>query len=186
MTIVVEGPDGAGKTRLILRLQERLSCQVAPRVVAKDTTSEINLQGWVEKDTAEWPKRLIYDRHRLLSEPIYGPIIRGHLRDGFDTEKWFQRQLLKLVGPHGPIIIYCMPPLVEVLNNLDGDDDNKAVVAEGERIYWLYHAQRAFVDAGLNPSLTWDYTIHNDKFERLVAEIQRRAYIKWGNNVRYD
>lgn len=186
MTIILEGPDGGGKTRLVLRLQERFQCEVAPRVVEKDTTSKIDLKKWVEEDVIKWPHKMIYDRHRLISEPIYGPLIRGYLTDGFDDPAWFRLNLSRyLYVANGPIVIYCMPPEHEVINNLDGDTDNRAVVNYGRTLYWLYHAQRAMASATLNPPITWDYTKHYNQFDALVDEICRQARRKWGTNVRY-
>src|SRR5690606_19728356 len=138
--IIVEGPDGAGKTRLVLRLAQDLHLTPERRVVDKDTNALTPLKQWVNDDLASWPRKALYDRHRLISEPIYAPIVRGSMNDGFEDRLWFtlsfeQFQLMR------PIIIYCLPPFEEVKHNVFKDDDNVAVRDHIEAIYWLYHCQ---------------------------------------------
>ena len=67
--IIVEGPDGAGKTTLIRQLQERWpDLAVAPRVVSKDAEAMVDLQEWVNINLSDGPQYKIFDRHRLISE----------------------------------------------------------------------------------------------------------------------
>ena len=85
--LIVEGPDGAGKTQLIQRLRLNLQLELMPRVVSSDTEMMVDLQEWVNEDLHAGLKRAIYDRHRLISEPIYGPVLRKEMQpvDGVDV-----------------------------------------------------------------------------------------------------
>lgn len=156
--IIVEGPDGAGKTTLISQMVERYDLQVAPRVVSKDANAMVNLRDWVDTNLEEGPQWMIFDRHRLISETIYGPALRQNAEDGFDslTQMWlWLRKFYELE----PLIIYCIPPLDVVKSNTEHDPDNRAVAHKIEAIYQAYVA-RAALDSIMSPGsvIIWDYT----------------------------
>src|SRR5580765_6539928 len=141
MMIIVEGPDGGGKTNLVTRLCKEFDLEVEPRVVDKDTNpmNGISLKNWVDADLKSWPRASIYDRHRLISEPIYAPIMRGRLADGFEDPIWFIRQINAFWRLH-PIVIYCLPAPDEVVRNvMRVDTENDAVCRAIAPIYWMYH-----------------------------------------------
>ena len=157
--IVVEGPDGAGKTQLVMRLCQQFQMSVEPRVVDSSTNpiGGISLKQWVDEDLLAWPRAAIYDRHRLISEPIYAPIMRGRLADGFEDSIWFIRQLGHFWKAR-PLVIYCLPPVEEVVRNVTrSDTDNEAVCKAISGIYWMYHANYCQNAARANV-IVWDYT----------------------------
>ena len=157
--IIVEGPDGAGKTTLIRQLQERYELEVAPRVVSKDTEAMTDLQVWVEDNVQRGFQDLIFDRHRLISEPIYGPILRNKQSPGFTDFPWVSHMLWRFYKSN-PVIIYCLPPLETVKANIANDPDNVVVADKIEAIYAAY-AARASIDWGAAHStnlVVWDYT----------------------------
>jgi hypothetical protein len=162
--IVVEGVDGSGKSNLVGRLCQDFDMDCEERVVNKDTTpvGGVSLKSWVETDMRSWPRAAIYDRHRLISEPIYAPIMRGRLADGFQDPLWFGSQY-SLFWKHRPIVIYCMPPPEVVIKNvLDSGEENAAVLKPISALYWLYHADYC---RNMNKSnvILWDYT--QDQYE---------------------
>lgn len=156
--ILVEGPDGAGKSTLIKSLVEVTGFEVAPRVVSKDTKAMLDLKVWVEDNLDLGPHDAIYDRYRLISEFIYGPVLRSTQAPGFDDPDWVLHNLSHLYK-NDPIIIYCLPPLDVVRHNLQGDDDNSAVRDFIDAIYTAY-LQRAAMDLIMRPHRTiiHDYT----------------------------
>lgn len=159
--IVVEGPDGAGKTTLIKELCERTGLEVAPRVVSKDAEAMTDLVEWTERNVDRGFHLNIYDRHRLISEPIYGPIIRGTLEPGFDDPNWFYTMLHQFYL-NDPVIVYCLPPLQVVWNNVKDDRDND-VVNQGDTIkkIWMAYMNKAYTEHLLRPSpetFVYDYT----------------------------
>jgi len=172
--IIVEGPDGSGKTTLIERLSSRLDIPVAPRVVAKDTTTKINLQDWVEDNLEEGFQRKIFDRHRLISEPIYGPIMRISQQEGFTDREWMHRVM------HGfrfirPITFFCLPPIEVVRKNVENDPDNEAVAKHIDAIYASYLA-KAMDDYFLSDvSFILDYTQLDEagyiELENLIVDV---------------
>lgn len=156
--IIVEGPDGGGKSTLVKQMQDRYGLRVAPRVVSKETTAMVDLKDWVENNLEEGPQWLLFDRHRLISETIYGPIIRGYAEDGFDSVTGMMLWMKRFYELE-PLIIYCMPPYRMVSANVRDDPDNTAVAWRIEAIYQAY-AARAAMDYALSPGSTviWDYT----------------------------
>lgn len=151
--VIVEGPDGAGKTHLIKRLEKDLDTKVEPRVVSKDAEAMTDLVLWVEKDLRSWPRAALYDRHRLISEPIYGPVLRDEPHPGFEDTHWLSMQL-EIMRRKGPALIFCLPPLGTIASNLHGDPDNIVVSGKWRQIYWLY-----VMEAARWPmSYLWDYT----------------------------
>lgn len=155
--LIIEGPDGSGKTTLVEALQEEFDLPVSPRVVSKDAEAMVDLRDWVDQNLNLGFQRMIFDRHRLISEPIYGPILRQKQELGFDSMHWFGPRLAWFYQIK-PIIIYCLPPLHIVENNLRDDQDNLRVAPHTHAIYSAYVA-RASLDKTLSPGLVrvWDY-----------------------------
>lgn len=159
--IVVEGPDGAGKTTLIEAIVDLLQLPVADRVVGKDTQALVNLKHWTEANVNRGFQKMVYDRHRLISEPIYGPILRDQPQEGFVDLDWLVTMMRKFYACK-PVLIYCLPPLEEVLHNVkyDTDNDNSAVEAKITRIYSAYCARAAIDKSHHYNTLIYDYTIN--------------------------
>lgn len=156
--IIVEGPDGAGKTTLVEQLSTRLRLPVAPRVVSKETEAMVDLKVWVEQNVALGFQPKIFDRHRLISEFIYGPLKRREQEPGFNDLEWVQEMMFKFYATN-PIIIYCLPDLTTVKANLLGDADNLAVNELTDQLYtsYLHRASLDLIHYNTNTHL-FDYT----------------------------
>jgi hypothetical protein len=161
--IIVEGPDGAGKTTLIKQLQEAFQkadivLPIAPRVVSKDAEAMVDLKEWTEQNTRKGFQPMIFDRHRLISEPIYGPILRDYFEPGFDNFHWLDWQLTRLYEAE-PVMIYCLPPFHRVWENVRDDPENK-VVAQFKvcRMIWSAYLNKALADYILGRAWIFDYT----------------------------
>ena len=158
--LIVEGPDGSGKTTLIQGLQERYGFEVAPRVVSKDAEALVDLKDWVEANLAEGFQDLIFDRHRLISEPIYGALLRPQAESGFDDFIWLSRQFNRL-RRNRPVIIYCMPPKQVVIDNIMADPENDVVKPVADKLYNMYAQHIGLVWGAGHPDIhpiIWDYT----------------------------
>lgn len=157
--IVVEGPDGSGKTTLIEKIKARTGLQVAPRVVSKDAEAMVDLKKWTEKNVSDGWQPVIFDRHRLISEPIYGPILRETPEPGFDDQEWFFKQLAAFYALE-PFIIYCLPPLKVVWENVKFDADNRVVGQEPitRAIYGAYFNKAHTEQVLYKHSFMYDYT----------------------------
>ena len=176
--IIVEGPDGAGKTTLIQNLRKStkrhfltLSRNGPPRK-PEDLLATIP---WI----ASCPKEvdLVCDRHPLISEPIYGPHVRG------------EESMIALVYPPDKAIeilyhtvdkvIYCRPPLSTIIEEVNIEDQMPGVNERIAKIVDLYdEAMDTLRIAGLTviqydwtgAELTLKYTGRTADLEKIFFE----------------
>lgn len=179
--IVVEGPDGAGKTTLIEELMSRFDFDLQQRVVGSDTKAMTDLKAWVEHDN--WKKAWVegamiplYDRHRLISEFIYGPIVGRAPEPGFDNFEWVNRELHSFYIKH-PLIIYCLPPIEVVRENAQREDTDNSAVAHRIDGIWVAYSRFAARDIITADAMVWDYTqMDLDWFISRLREEYRGRY----------
>ena len=177
--LIVEGPDGAGKTTLIEAISNFIQWPIAPRVVSKETKALVDLNEWTTENLSKGFHAALYDRHRLISDPIYRFIIPGKKADpefyNFQTLLIWLYQFNKI----NPVTIYCLPPLEVVKANLENDPDNAVVYEHIEPIYYAYvmQAARHFRQAP-NAVWTYDYTANDavGMLDYLKPHLQRRLY----------
>lgn len=178
--IIVEGPDGAGKTTLMEELRVELELPVAPRVVSKDAEALSDLKRWTEHNVQGGFQPTLFDRHRLISEPIYGSILRDRFEPGFDDPSWLYFMYYQFYRAK-PLIIYCLPPYKNVRQNVIHDEDNKVVRDHIRKVYSLYVAQAAS-DAARG-HLVWDYTNPMASGFDMILTTARKAVENGGHDV---
>lgn len=138
--LIVEGPDGAGKTTLVETLKAMTGFEVAPRVVSAETKALTDLMVWTERNVDEGFQEKIFDRHRLISDPIYRFAIRAKQMDPRLYNIQWMSQMYGKFQLCDPIVVYCLPPFGTVKRNLEGDENNRAVIADIDRVYYMYSA----------------------------------------------
>lgn len=175
--IIVEGPDGAGKTTLINRLKHVTGFPVAPRVVSQRAEAMVDLKAWVEENLEQGFQTTIYDRHRLISEPIYGPILRDMPEPGFSDVGWMSHRLYELYNVVRPFIIYCLPPLERVQYNVvNGEDDNEVVLTKINKVYSAYVNKAANDVIGHHGLIIlYDYTNEPEDWSQVLQAIKNLA-----------
>jgi len=166
--IVVEGPDGAGKTTLIKRLMGDFPhLELAAKVVDSDTRPMTNLRDWVNDNLAGGFKPAIFDRHRLISEPIYSSVMPREPDADFWDPEWLI-PALQVFRQIKPVVIFCLPPWSSVYLNTAHDPNNEVVVPYMHKIYNAYVA--AYGNWGTDAKL-WDYR-HPDR-EHMYGRIHQ-------------
>lgn len=163
--IIVEGPDGAGKTTLVQHLAQKFNIPVAERVVDQDTKPLIDdLKHWTESNLKHGLQWMIFDRHRLISEPIYAPCMGRVAQPGFDDIQWFTARMIDFTRVR-PFIVYCLPPFEKVAQNLADDFKNRAIFDHIEPIYNAYVAQAAG-DIARGQAVHFDY-VQDSEYDRI-------------------
>lgn len=143
--LVVEGPDGSGKSALVERLRSTLGMPVAPKVVSSDTEALVDLAAWTEANVAKGFQRTIFDRHRLISEPIYGPILRPTQDSNFMDLGWMNEMTWRFYQAR-PIIVYCLPSFDEVVANVNREETDNSAVADSIAAIYTAYVNRATLD----------------------------------------
>jgi len=100
--IVVEGPDGAGKSTLIKALEEHFNVKAT-----HFGSRPVGMQAIYERVQKSLDCKIL-DRWSPISQQVYGAI-RGeaHSIDILDS----------YVHRHDPLVIYCRPPRVQLMEN---------------------------------------------------------------------
>lgn len=157
--IVIEGPDGSGKTSLKNDLLTRIPQLNPVRRHCDSDGPTTELRHWVDRDLGQIPQTAdLYDRHPLISEPIYGPVIRGSVNKGFDDPGWYLTAWGSFLAQK-PIIIFCQPPLSHVITNCHNSYQMRGVNGVIPAIYYGYHYLNLQMKVqGYKRIITWDYT----------------------------
>jgi hypothetical protein len=175
--VIVEGPDGSGKSTMVERIHTTLGLPVHERASTSKGGPVDDLAGWVERDLA-WmqgsaTQAMVYDRHPIISEPIYGPNVRGWALPGFRpvTDR-LQLASRRLEITKHAVIIFCRPPIHVVRDNVEATLDNQlaGVLAALPAIYQGYRQAEYFW-----PGLAWHYDYTTDDVESLLSRIKEEV-----------
>lgn len=169
MMIVVEGMDNTGKTTLVSQLREKYLFPVL--VSSRYYETENRTEKWVrwiyKMMELSRDEHIIFDRFPLISEHVYGPILRGK---NVLAEHPAWPDLLGKFGGLEPLIIYCRPPMEHVLNwrerpQMGGvkEQSEKLLKAydEAMRFFWPTHYDYTHPLALSNVYHTIDRRIRN-------------------------
>lgn len=152
--IIVEGPDGGGKSNLVRYLSKHFDLPVHARASDSINGPVKNLFQWVIDDVSTQPEQplSIYDRHPLISEYIYGPICRAKLPDGFTSTSahaWIRHMAVR------SLVVLCRPPNERLIASVAPERDMPGVTEHIERIAACYDAMRMFWPGRV---VTYDFT----------------------------
>lgn len=172
--IVVEGPDGAGKTTLVKEIQSHFPVTLAPRVVNTEAQAMVDLKQWVEDNVRQLNQGVLFDRHRLISEPIYGPILRDATESGFDDLGWLMA-MMQMFYAAKPTIIYCIPPKDTCIVQNASCWPTQTTGRQRSAIYDAYVAKAA-VDCGLLKAQHYDYTEGPLHLKSIMGYINREEW----------
>lgn len=168
--IVVEGCDGSGKSTLL----DNARLQIPKRyfVLVRHSCRPLQLSDALQfmratRHAVDIGLDLIADRHPLISEPIYGPLLRGsHLFDGHFTYSDEDHRLEYL---HSNIdrVIYCRPPEKTIEENLDRLPQLSGVRATIWDLLDRYDSVMGRIALRGVPVVSYDYTTYQGTLEDL-------------------
>ena len=183
--IIIEGSDGSGKDKLIEKLLKDfgpLQLQLGPRAVKSSQEGPVDdLARWTIRDLQEWPlveTTRVYNRHPLISEFVYGPLLRGHEAPGMRQV----RDVALATMYRDALVVWCSPPLAEVTRNVSNERDMPGVQENIRTIFKMYRdSQRSY----LGKKVTYDYTTHGKgAFTYSSVKMSVMSHIRERNNNR--
>lgn len=148
--LIIEGCDGSGKDTLIDQLTQAMpELTQHPRASTSLGGPVASLDEWVERDLwalrMDHTNRWIYNRHPLISEPIYAPVreVNPGLSGKFRDRNWCMMASETLA--RRSILVLCAPVLSEVSLNLRASIDGhmpgavenwRHIYEQYERLVW--------------------------------------------------
>ena len=171
--LIIEGCDGSGKDTLIIDLMGKFQGRYVLHERASTSLGGPvdDLAGWVARDvnTMHEQPPSIYNRHPLISEPIY-----GRYRDliGKETPKEFKYQpwmyAMKRHAAQHAILILCRPPWDQVKNVVVRQGAKAHMPGVLTNLALIYLEYRKVVWPGA--MLVYDYTRHTP--DDLITRIE--------------
>jgi hypothetical protein len=163
MTIIVEGPDGSGKTTLIQELQHQFpEMQIHPRFCTSLEGPIDNLAEAVYHSTVTKPTHYIHDRHPIISEYVYASAIPTRSVNPAFLSNGMSRLRLRLANYS--LMVWCMPSLPQVIENTEQEQQMPGAKENTSKIYEAYMIQRLMWPGR---ATTFDYTRYEDSWRTL-------------------
>lgn len=177
--VIVEGPDGAGKTTLIQHLCQKFELPLHKRFSDSKQGPLGDMFAKGMEDILTWPTQAlsVYDRHPFISQPIYNPIVRKVQ----DSRFW---------GPEGralfhdlvnnSIVIFCDPGLEHIEKNLTDEGQMDGVTKHIRALHGAYAMTLARWPR-LEPMLAVKYD-YNREADLIRVEAMVDYHITHGGN----
>lgn len=170
--IIVEGMDGSGKDHLIDSLVECFPDHTPHERASTSLGGPVaNLADWVVRDVTTMREQppSIYNRHPLVSEPIYAE--RRHVNTGlrgvWTSDAWIDAWR-RAASPFCTLVI-CQPEYHVVRANLQRSGENAHMPGVMDHALELYTDYQTLVWPG--PSIRYNYV--TDDIDSLVSLIER-------------
>lgn len=149
-SIIVEGCDGSGKDTLI---NELLPIFTDHTLHARASTSlggpVANLGEWVATDAVKMAETgpWIYNRHPLISEPIYGRIRPGsEVAEPFTNAAWISAY--RRIVARECVVLICQPPYHAVKATVESQGPDAHMPGVYDNVLEIYTRYATFVWPG--------------------------------------
>lgn len=124
--IVLEGPDGGGKSTLAQRLSENLEMKIVPSEGPEKYDGEIDER--IMRYHMEYAGRhnILFDRHPCVSQMAYSLVHQQSKPNEQLVNRFYQSR---------PLLIYCRPDPSNVRHEATGEWDTKEYLAKVDKNY---------------------------------------------------
>lgn len=114
--IICEGMDNSGKSVMAKRISEMFNIPLITRLSNPEKGKPPDNSYMVNHtlNMLELNPKAVFDRFPVISEAVYGPILRGG--NAFDTGPYLWNFYLEKLRSIRPLIIYCRPPNGKILS----------------------------------------------------------------------
>lgn len=166
--IIAEGFDNSGKTTLLNRLSQEFNIPVTHspghKVDMRDSLLQILFES-KRQDT-------LRDRICLISEEVYGKILRGKSEFDSDSKVWW-----KLLIDCKPVIIFCRPHNDNIFNTLDVREQMDGVMKHRTDLLRRYDEVMEYIKNEYGQDLQiLDYDYVKDPEATQIINMIRRIY----------
>lgn len=166
--IVVEGCDGSGKSTLLenarIEIKKRYFLQTRHSCRPLELGDALHFMRTARYTAGLLP--LMVDRHPLISEPIYGPILRGsHL---FESHLNLSRPHFRYEELRDSVtrIIYCRPSLEAVRRNISVQPQLAGIAEKIDLLYEAYDRTMEELSTYVQ-IVMYDYQLQTTPLEQL-------------------
>jgi predicted ATPase len=159
--IILEGPDGGGKTTLLKVLTEAFP-NVPVREKFVDSVNYTDPNTLFDRafyDMMHTTSGMqFYDRHPFISELVYGPQLRGHL----PTPVWSSTRMRDIVRKlaNTSLVIWCQPSRERLTSSVTSAEQMNGVTSRIEHIAAAYDAVRALWPGARTLMYDFDHSCH--------------------------
>lgn len=174
MIVILEGPDGGGKTTLSETLRHRLQDDRMTHVIKHGPYKGLSSQDLCKIYFRAMSQALTYDDHVImdrswLSEPVYGTAYRNGV-NRIDMQR--RRMLERVALSRGVVVVHCQPEFEVCANAFLSrpDDEYLDTLKQLQHVYDLYATLA--MDTIL-PVVHYDYT--QDGIEALLVKIKSKS-----------
>lgn len=155
--IIIEGPDGSGKSTLCEMLAERYGLQIGERSSSRENLYQTTVgdsYSAVGRAIMGYEPPAIWDR-LFYSDPVYARIVRKE-RSQFTHDQivWLHSLILVMGCP----VVLCLPPISRVRENVMASDQMDGVVENTDNIYQAYRMMMNFQWGHRPQLLLYNYT----------------------------
>lgn len=179
--ILLEGMDNTGKSTLfkrILAVAPRLTLTLASKDAGADTKKRMNTILAIANSVihGSYEFNVLLDRVHVISEEIYGPVIRGSSTFGDCWEEYWQR-FLEL----DPVVIYCRPPRDLIFENIEKRAQMEGVVDRGAALlkaYDTFIGEKIVLEIPSDKFYVYDYT-QDPEAKILITTLKERGQLLW-------